>query len=125
MRAKAFFVMAVALFWSASVFSETTDFDVGSFVDGNELFRVCSNSHDVAQAYCTGYVVGVTDAFMAVNGLIANGRTMPSTCPPKEHLAPDQVRDVVVQYLTTHPEERHLAAAADALRALLAAFPCK
>jgi hypothetical protein len=127
MRAKVFFVMAVALFWSGSVFSETPELHVGSFIDGNELFRVCSDhDHGGAQGYCMGYVVGVTDAVMAVNALKANGMAIPSACIPwEEHVKPDQVRDIVVQYLTAHPATRHNAATHEAWLALLAAFPCK
>jgi hypothetical protein len=102
----------------------TPDFPVTSFVNGNELFRVCSDDHDVAQVYCKAYVAGVMDAIFGVNAMKANGYTIPSTCPPEEHLAPDQVKDLVVQYLTAHPATRHHAAAGEAWHALLAAFPC-
>jgi hypothetical protein len=69
MRAKLFFVMAAALLWSASVFSE--NFSMGSFVSGNDLFGVCSDDHHFNQAYCKGYVVGVADALMAPFAFIA------------------------------------------------------
>jgi hypothetical protein len=128
MRLRAF-VTAVALLWPVSVFSE--DIPVGSFVGGNELSQVCSDGvHDGARGYCTGYVAGVADALMAVTALKANGLAIPSVCLPMkgqvEHgVAPDQVRDVVVQYLTAHPETRHQTAGGLALLALQAAFPCK
>ena len=123
MRAKAFFVMAVALFWSASVFSESIP--MGSFETGNNLFGVCSDGHHFNEAYCKGYVVGVVDALMAVNAMTANGFAIPSACiPVGDHVKPDQVRDVVMQYLTAHPETRHEAAAGHALLAIQAAFPC-
>src|SRR5262249_59562690 len=82
MRVKLFFVMAVALFWSASVFSETTQVPVGAFVNGNELFRVCSDDHHFNEAYCKGYVVGVTDALMAVSSQAKAIWVSPSICPP-------------------------------------------
>ena len=123
MRAKLFFVMAVALFWSASVFSETI---VGGFVTGNSLFDVCSDSHHINEAYCKGYVAGVADAISQMNAVKANGWTTPSTCIPQgEKVTQDQLKDVVVQYLTAHPEIRHVAAAGLTLLALQAAFPCK
>jgi hypothetical protein len=134
MRTKVFFVTAVALLWSVSVFSQTKDIPVGVFVNGNELFRVCADGHDGAEGYCRGYVVGVADAISVVNAqLKANGlaTAVPSTCVPYRNAEtthgaePEQVRDVVVQYLTAHPETRHQAAAAEAWKALLAAFPCK
>jgi len=117
MRVKTFFVMAVALFWSASVFAE---FPMGSFETGNDLFGVCSDGREYLQGYCQAYVVGVADAMKA------NGYPIPSACIPKgEHVKSEQVRDVVVQYLTAQPEIRHQAAAGHALVALQAAFPCK
>jgi len=130
MRVKLFFVMAVALFWSASVFSETTQVPVGAFVNGNELFRVCSDDHHFNEAYCKGYVVGVTDALMAVSSQVKAMGFAPSICPPTigppgTNVVPDQVRDVVMQYLTAHPETRNQAAAGEEWKALLAAFPCK
>jgi hypothetical protein len=126
MRAKLLFVMAVALFWSASVFSQS--FRMDSFERGNDLFQVCSDGRDVFQSYCKGYAVGVADALVAVNAMKANGYPIPSACIPAEehaHVKSEQVRDVVMQWLIAHPERRHQAAAGDALLALQAAFPCK
>ena len=124
MRAKAFFVMAVILFWSASAFSE---FPMGSFETGNDLFQFCSDSRSIYfENYCKGYAVGVADAAMAVNAMKANGYPIPSVClPAGEHVKSEQIRDVVVQYLAAHPEIRHQAAGGHALVALQAAFPCK
>ena len=114
-------VLTTALLWPVSVFSKTPD----QFVNGNDLFRDCSDQHDSAQGYCQGYVAGMLDAFMAVNALKATGLAIPSACPPKEDLTPNQVRDIVLQWLTAHPATRHNAATHEALAALLAAFPCK
>jgi hypothetical protein len=116
-------VLAVGLLWPVSVFSETLP--VTSFLSGNDLFHVCSDGRDMVRQICEAYVEGVVDALSVANSQIANIGSMPSTCLPKEHLAPDQVKDVVVQYLTAHPETRHQAAAGEAWHALLAAFPCK
>jgi hypothetical protein len=126
-------VVAAGLLWPVSVFSETAidlgakglDLNVTQFVDGNDLFRLCSDhGHAGAQGECLGYVVGLADAFRVANAIKANGFAWPSTCPPKD-LAPDQARDIMVQWLTAHPATRHNAATHEALAALLAAFPCK
>jgi hypothetical protein len=125
MRVKVFFVIAVALLWPVSVFSE---FRMDSFERGNDLLQICSDSRDVFQSYCKGYAVGVADALMAVNAMKANGYTIPSACIPVDepaHVKSERVRDVVVQFLTAHPEKRHEAAAGHAFLALQAAFPCK
>src|SRR5262249_27188578 len=102
MRVKLFFVMAVALFWSASVFSETTQVPVGAFVNGNELFCVCSDDHHFNEAYCKGYVVGVTDALMAVRSQVKAKGVAPSIFSPAigspgAKVGTDQVREVVMQ----------------------------
>jgi hypothetical protein len=116
-------VLAVGLLWPISVFSA---FPMVSFENGNDLLQVCSDGRDVFQSYCKGYAVGVVDAAMAVNAMKANGFAIPSACiSADEHIKSEQVRDVVVQYLTAHPEIRHQAAAGHALVALSAAFPSK
>jgi hypothetical protein len=135
MRLRVLVLTAALLLWPVSVFSETPELDltrppnpqqrnldVDTFVSGNELFRIC---HDSAQGDCRAYVMGVTDSFMVANALKASGLAIPSFCPPKGHLVPEQVRDIVVQYLTAHPATRHTAATHEALAALQAAFPCK
>jgi len=124
MRAKLFFVMAVALFWSASVFSQ--NIPMGRFESGNDLIGLCSDGRVAFESYCRGYAVGVADALMAVNAMKANGYAIPTACIPSgEHVKSEQVRDVVLQYLNAHPEKRHEPAAGHALMALQAAFPCK
>ena len=116
--------MAVALLWSASVFSQS--FTIGAFETGNKLLEACSDGHDITQGYCKGYAVGVADAISAVNAMKANGMAIPSVCiPQREKVTTEQVRDVVVQDLAAHPETGHQTAAGHALLRLQAAFPCK
>ena len=123
MRAKLFFATAVALFWSASVLSQS--FTIGAFETGNKLLEACSDGHDVTQGYCKGYAVGVADAISAVDAMKANGMAIPSICIPQGKVTTEQVRDVVVRDLTAHPETGHQTAAGHALLRLQAAFPCK
>src|SRR5215470_11992010 len=121
MRAKLFFVTAVAWFWSASVVSQS--FTIGAFETGSKLLEACSGGHDITQGYCKGYAVGVADAISAVN---ANGMAIPSVCiQQREKVTTEQVRDVVVKDLAAHPETGHQTAAGHALLRLQAAFPCK
>ena len=131
MRAKACFVMVVALFWSASVFSQAPQqappIDVKNFATGNDLYRLCSEGRvEGRNNFCTGYVEGVSDAVDLVNTLTAHGM-YPRVClpPAEQKVAVEQVRDIVVQWLTAHPERRHQDAAGEALWALMTAFPCK
>jgi|RhiMetdeSRZDD1v2_1073273.scaffolds.fasta_scaffold115733_8 Ssp1 endopeptidase immunity protein Rap1a len=82
------------------------------FLDGNTLFDWCVK-HSPAGTACTDYIAGVADA------LAYDGKFCPSV-----GVSPDQVVDVVTQYLTTFPERRHYAAASLVADALAAKFPC-
>jgi len=114
-------IVAVGLLWPVSVFSETTQIIGGSFfATGNDVFSFCSDSPAAAQFYCLGYMVGVADAFASVRVL---GVSKPFCIP--NNVTREQVRDVVMQYLTAHPESRHYDGAGEALWALEAAFPCQ
>jgi hypothetical protein len=115
-------VLAAGLLWPVSVNSETIP--IAAFLNGNDLFHVCSDGRDVVRQICEAYVEGVADTVMGVTALKANGLERPSTCLPKG-IPPEQVKDVVMQYLTAHPATRHQAAASEAWSALQAAFPCK
>ena len=123
MRVKAFFVIAVALFWSVSVLSQPVG--VNNFATGNDLYRLCSDQYDPAQMFCQGYVEGGAYAIDVVNSAKAHGIYTLACLPESGKVSVGQVRDIVVQWLTAHPERRHQPAAAEALWALATAFPCK
>jgi hypothetical protein len=122
MRLRALLV-AAGLLWPVSVFSGPTGFDVHYFVTGNELFGLCTDSGAASHNFCTGYVEGVVDAILVMNALKTSGLSTGACL--QEKVTVDQVRDVVMQYLTAHPERRQQAAAGEALWALQAGFPCK
>jgi hypothetical protein len=69
------------------------------FQDGNALYESCQNPAE--QGYCLGYIVGIADAF---------GVGEHRFCFP-DHVKQGQLRDVVMLYLTNHPESRHRPAA--------------
>ena len=72
------------------------------------------------RAGCYDYVVGVSDMildFPAISGI------KPTVCYPNGVTA-GQIVDVAVQYLASHPQERHYTASSTVLRALRQAFPC-
>jgi hypothetical protein len=109
-------VVATGLLWPESVLSQQTAATRG-FLTGNELFRYCSGaSLDV----CNAYISGVADA-VGVFNTIGVGKLF---CVPSQ-AAGSQVIDVATQYLTAHPETRHLGAAGEVVQALQRAFPCK
>jgi hypothetical protein len=86
------------------------------FSDGNELLERCSSEQSFGSGYCAGYAAAIADAARVISG---DQVCIPATAT----LA--QVRDVVIQYLREHPEERHYAAGSLVLRSLLVAFPCR
>lgn len=84
------------------------------FNDGNALFNACSNDGGYyKEGQCLGYVTGVFDSFEGVY-----------VCAP-EHVTAGQAKDIVVKYLTEHPEKRHEPAAFLVGSALNDVFPCK
>lgn len=84
------------------------------FFGGNALFDACSDDgSDYHAGQCLGYVTGVFDSF--------DGRYV---CAPKSVTA-GQATDIVVKYLTDHPEKRHELASFLVASALMDAFPCK
>jgi Ssp1 endopeptidase immunity protein Rap1a len=89
---------------------------IQGFYSGNELFETCKRN----PAACLGYISGSFDALAGSGGTLNGWRT----CPPQAALTNVQIRDVVMKYLTEHPEYRHLSAAALIARALSSAFPC-
>jgi hypothetical protein len=91
-----------------------------STTTGNDLLESCE-SNDFKQAFCLGYITGVTD----LDG--ADGSAFPErrrSCVA-ENVSNGQVRDVVVKYLKDHPEERHIQASILIVKAMAQAFPCK
>jgi len=97
-----------------------------STTTGNDLLESCeSGGHSEQaffnQAFCLGYITGVTD----IDGV--DGSAFPErrrSCVP-ENVTNGQVKDVVVKYLKEHPEERHIQASILIVKAVAQAFPCK
>jgi MFS-type transporter involved in bile tolerance (Atg22 family) len=82
------------------------------YVTGNNLLtRMDSNSHG-DRMYAIGYVVGVIDS---MNGYVF--------CLPRGFVV-GQAHDMVHNYLTNVPADRHLAADVIAAKVLTASFPC-
>jgi Rap1a immunity proteins len=111
-------VLAAGLLWPIPVLSETTTHDTVALVLGKDLFGFCSDRSANSQSFCNGYLAGVADALSVVNTLGVK------TACLQLNIANEKVKDIVVQYLTAHPEKRDLAAAGQGLMALQAAFPC-
>ena len=88
---------------------------VRNFYSGDALLSLCQASDS---NFCMGYIAGIADA--VTSGPVSGWRA----CVPISATV-QQVRDVVVEYLTAHPENRHFAAVSLGAAALAGAFPCK
>lgn len=89
-------------------------------ITGNDLYERCSVKEGRDEGfynksgYCVGFIDGVfaatipTISFCGWNGVTSG-----------------QLKDIVLQYLYTHPAERHQLANDLVVRALKQAFPCK
>lgn len=89
------------------------------YYTGETLFTQCS-AHDAAALRCAGYVLGVSDAQQARQGVGAPGRVcLPTTATETQVVA------TVSAYLAAHPEKRPLAAQDLVIEALAASYPCR
>ena len=87
------------------------------FEDGNDLFGKCQSNNSADSVYCIAYIAGVADA---IGGNSINGfRACIPLGATKAH-----VRDVVVGWLQSNPENRHHGAKGLIAAALEEAFPC-
>lgn len=85
------------------------------FYSGNELLVFCT---DAEVPVCLGYIAGVAD-------LLNDGLILPTwkQCIP-ENANLGQIKDVVVRYLTDHPQDRHYSAWSLVVMGIFEAFPC-
>jgi hypothetical protein len=81
------------------------------FWDGNILHSRLTGAQN-EQILGLGYVIGVADA---LNGVVF--------CPP-ENVTAGQIRDMVRNYLSNTPAERHLSADSIVSKVLKAVWPC-
>lgn len=93
---------------------------LADFQSGNTLYGICQNNNEIDTRYydCLGYTSGIADT------LLSNTIDGWRVCLNPE-VTRRQVKDVVTQFLVTHPEFRHLAASSLVEHALSNAFPCK
>ena len=107
-------------------------------VPGNDLLTACVEKSDLAKSgFCIGYLIGVVEglrygAAVPMFAAQMEGSTKEigeladsflGFCPPPE-VQYSQHFDIVVNYLTVHPETRHESARTLVISALAEAFPC-
>jgi Rap1a immunity proteins len=115
MRLRVLFI-AAGLLWSSPSLSGVTTYT--SFYDGNRLYVACRSSDHDLKFFCHGYVASISDS------LGAQTADQDHVCMP-DGVRASQVEDIVVKYLSDHPEVRHYSAWSLGASALRLAFPCK
>jgi hypothetical protein len=90
----------------------------GGFENGNDLLEKCRQVNGSPfWSFCFGYVGGIVDEMIMLPG----GKSL--ACFP-QNVTSEQLREVVVRFLSDHPELRYLSASSLATFALRRAFPC-
>jgi hypothetical protein len=82
------------------------------FFDGNKLLSVCQEAGGVHVGDCLGYISGAADAAYSV-----------TWCPP-QNVTRGQIRDLVVNFLTSTPAVRHLSGDVIVSETLKRVWPC-
>jgi len=90
-------------------------------ITGNNLYEDCARGNE-GQLYCFGYIAGILDALNDLDPFHVMGEA--HVCLPAK-VTMGLLRDVVMQYLTAHPELRDQEGAWQLVRAYHKAFPCK
>jgi hypothetical protein len=93
--------------------------DTGSFVGGNDLYEACRSDYSGDFGKCIGYVQGIADAAAT----LANSGDAKCLFAIPRGVTAGQIRDVVVKWLTDHPQDRHYTASSLAISAFIDAFP--
>ena len=92
---------------------------------GNNIFSLCQkydrNHANADTVGCMMYILGAADVLMLNDD---TETTMQSPCP-SAGVTEQQIAEVVVKWLSDHPEQRHLPAPYIVMTALNEAFPCK
>jgi Rap1a immunity proteins len=98
MDRRLFTVAAVTVMLVART-SAADDTTINFFESGNSLLARCQSDNLRDQWSCMAYSAGVMDTLT----------TLKQICPPV-HITGEQARDIIVNYLVTHPESRQESA---------------
>lgn len=133
---KRWLALSLQVLWAASAASAEP-------VTGNMLLEACAAEDDFTkQGFCVGYLIGVIEglrygASVPLFAITEPDGTNPNKlkeiaamadsflgfCAPPEAQY-SQHREIVTNYLSAHPENRHESARTLAIAALNEAFPC-
>ncbi len=89
-------------------------------VTGNAILDRCTKQSDSDQEYCLAWMRLAFD----------NGKSLKAIVPKLQDCIPlevddTQLRDVAIEYLRSHPKDRHLAATILVAQAFSEAWPCQ
>lgn len=87
-------------------------------LDGNQMLQTCENTSGYNQGFCLGYLMGVVNSL--VNGAV------PLMCKNSKNdfVTLGQMKDIVLKFLSDHPESRHCGAIDITYVSLRNLFPC-
>lgn len=77
---------------------------LAGFDEGNKLYEHCVTAQDdFSNGVCIGYINGISLTISAIEQA-----TKTNTVCITENATQRSIRDIVVNYMKTHPEKRHL-----------------
>jgi hypothetical protein len=115
MRAKLFFVMAVALTFLVLVSPAKAQFTA------DQLYKLCTTGDPEGETICRNWVSGFTEGMM--NSQTREQKNIPPPCFPNGVTA-DEAILIVKKFMQEHPQDLHAEAGVISGLALLQAFPC-
>jgi hypothetical protein len=89
------------------------------FTTGNDLKTSCEKF----EGFCYGYIEGIADAM--AGGVMTQVYDYKACVPNEPGISAGQLKDIILRYLTNHPETRDWAGAGLVAHALEETFPCK
>jgi hypothetical protein len=87
-------------------------------LDGQDLLKKCKDTNVASQAFCLGYITGISDM------LGSKSASDSSLICRASGIGPDQLRRAVLKYLRSRSES-HANADSEVSQALIETFPCK
>jgi hypothetical protein len=92
---------------------------VNAIQNGNKLYSFMTSPELTLKTYAEGYAAGIADASGGIFAVMGYRFCMPIS------VTDAQLSDIVRLWLERHPEQRHYAASALVVQALVEAFPCR
>lgn len=93
-------------------------YDPLAFDTGNDVYFACTSQDTVYMVACRSFISGVTIGY----GVTSDAE---KTIKIPDEATHQQIYDVVINFITQHPEKRHQTSVALIVRALHDAWPAK